>query len=109
MHLQHPKSIESVKIYRESPARKYGLFALCVVAYAASFYACSATPGVPYARALDEAKALDALSSEKLSAKAAAHAALDELLEFRLLGGAGGEPAAIRVLLVPRVRDRAEQ
>ena len=72
MHLQHPKSIESVKIYRESPARKYGLLALCVVAYAASFYACSATSGVPYARALDEAKALDALSSEKLSAKAAA-------------------------------------
>ncbi|KAH8073943.1 calcium-transporting ATPase [Aureococcus anophagefferens] len=87
MHLQHPKSIESVKIYRESPARKYGLFALCVVAYAASFYACSATSGVPYARALDEAKALDALSSEKLSAKAAAHAARNQRLKLQKLAG----------------------
>ena len=87
MHLQHPKSIESVKIYRESPARKYGLLALCVVAYAASFYACSATSGVPYARALDEAKALDALSSEKLSAKAAAHAARNQRLKLQKLAG----------------------
>ena len=85
MHLQHPKSIESVRIYRESPVRKYGLLSLCVLAYSVSFYACSKTSGVPYARALDEAKALDALDASKLSAKAAAHAAKNQRLKAQKL------------------------
>ena len=75
MHLQHPKSIDSVRIYAPSPAKRYGLMTLAFVAYAASLTACYRTAGVPYAKALEEGKALDDQDHARLAQKAAQHSA----------------------------------
>ncbi len=75
MHLQHPRSIDSVRIYAPSPAKRYGLIALAAVAYAASLTACYRTAGVPYAKALEEGKALDDKDHARLAQKAAQHSA----------------------------------
>ena len=52
MHLQHSKSIESIRVYKPSPTKRYGLVALCALAYAGSLYACYTTAGVPRAPAV---------------------------------------------------------
>jgi len=85
MHLQHSKSIESIRVYKPSAAKRYGLIALCALAYAGSLYACYATAGVPYAKALKEAEALDAKDHAKLAAKAAQHAARAQRLKAQKL------------------------
>ena len=64
MHLQHPRAIETVRVFRPSPTRKYGLIALCAVAYAVSFAACYHTAGVP--RAADDAKAIRVVPIDQL-------------------------------------------
>ena len=64
-----------MRIYAPSPAKRYGLFAFATVAYAASLTACYRTAGVPYAKALEEGKALDDKDHARLAQKAAQHSA----------------------------------
>lgn len=89
MHLQHSPELLSVTVFRASRARRVVLsLALCAL-YAASIFACVKTSGRPYARALNENRALE--REESLSKLAAAHAARDQRLKAQKLASSVAE------------------
>lgn len=91
-HLQHNRDVTSVTMYRSSQARRALLIALLCLMYAGSLFACVRTSGRPYARALNESKALESVASDqKLSEKAAAHAAREQRLKAQKLASSVAE------------------
>ena len=57
MHLQHPKEIDSVRVFRKSEVRRWTLAVTLAVAYAVAGGACYRTSGQPYQAALDQGRA----------------------------------------------------
>lgn len=89
MHLQHSPELLSVTVFRASRAQRVVLsLALCAL-YAGSFLSCVKTSGRPYARALNENRALE--REESLSKLAAAHAARDQRLKAQKLASSVAE------------------